>query len=317
MNFQKKLTLVAILMSVICYADVPSYVIRTDPQKKYITISQNFVDPWGYEDEACITREGHDIACGLIKFSDPDSAILLINHRVQKVDKKQEAVGEKTFIELNLTYEVPRENDTVRLVVKNPKIALRSTLREIATNNPFNTEPLPVSQPEAESTEKSKIEEMRKLKSKIYWDDDIDPVSAISLGIDYAWPFVEYTQSVTNTSAMTIRAVKMNYPVSDGFLDGIGGFITYNYYPQRPLRGVWFQLGTGVYSMNVERGKSTGATWTASLISTAGYRLVWKETLSFGFAGGVEYLPNINMGTVKLDFSGFLPSFMLSAGYFF
>ncbi len=315
MRARLKLTLLVILLQGVAFAE--STVIRVDNENRLLTISQNLLDPWAYDDEVCVTRSNRDIACGLVKFSDPDSAIVKIEKLVEKIDKKQETNPERTSIELSLSYETPRQEDNVRLVMKNPKLGIRKTLRELAQTNPFNNEQIHISDPDPQRDEKNRIEELRKLKTEIYWDDNLNPVSAISLGIDYAWPFLEYTQSISAHSAMTVRAVKMNYPVGGGFLEGMGGFLTYNYYPMRPLRGLWFQAGTGLYSMNIQNGRMNATTWTASLIFTAGYRVVWKEILSFGFAGGFEYMPNVNMGSVTLDFSGVLPSFLLSAGYFF
>lgn len=310
-----KITFFAFLLSLSSYA--ASTVLLVDASYQYITISQNYVDPWSYDDEICVMRGEKEIACGFVKFAEPESAIVKIDRFSPKIDKKVEKSSEKTQIELVLGQERPLENDTVVLKTKNPIIGIKKTLKEIANSNPFNVRTLSSLEENPEEDPQVKLEKMKRLKEKIYWDDSVNPVSAISLGLDYAWPFIEYTQSVAAHVTMTLRAVKMNYPVGYGFLDGLGGYLTYNYFPFRPLRGLWFQSGMGLYMLNVSRGKLSASTWSPGLISTVGYKVIWNETLSFGFAGGLEYLPLVNGGNVKLDFGGFLPSFLLNVGYFF
>ncbi len=293
-----------------------STVLRADATR-YVTISQNYSEPWQKDDEVCITRSEKDIACGFIKFTEPESAIVKISSYTSKVEKTENKTKENTLIELSLDLNRPLENDGVRLVTKNPKTGINKILNAIATSNPFNSRKISFSQVDEDNNQIAKLEELRKLKKKIYWDDNQNVVSAVSIGLDYAWPYIEYTQSISSNIAMTLRAIKLNYPVADGILDGLGGYLTYNYYPFRPLRGLWFQSGLGVYSMKAIKDRLVGSTWTPGLINTIGYKVVWRDTLSFGFAGGLEYLPTVNMGNVKLDFTGILPSFLLSAGYFF
>jgi len=148
--------------------------------------------------------------------------------------------------------------------------------------------------------------------------NNFDFAAGLNAGFNYFYPMVHAQMAITND--LSIGVMPMYFSSSDlnYKLSGVGGYLTVNYYYTHfPFRGLYFQGGIGLYSMDLEQSTGTTKINPLAFTTSAQWRgkAYWGIPFDIGVGAGIQYLMKDNNATVTIGFSGLLPLFTAYLGF--
>jgi hypothetical protein len=277
-------------------------VVHVYPNRPWVAVTHDEQTPWERGDQLCLYREGMEGegACGEILFVNQRVAIAKLTSYQNSHQKKEGSSKSETYVEISFNMYSPELGDTARLTGRDPKRAIEELARNLASQKNFG----------GESLVKVKKPEWKK-------PPETPPTSVASLGLNFTSFFMQYQQTITVHSAIGVRGIYLNQNIGEGNAKGIGGFITYDYYSEEDMKGVWVEGALGLYRLRATNGGTGSDFYAPCLNSTIGWRLVWRDHLTFGFGIGVQYLLASNFRQLGMDFTGILPSVIFDFGLHF
>lgn len=275
-----------------------SEVISVDNKNRTLKITHDNKQPWTVDDSVCITKDGKDVACGIVTQTDQELATVLLTSQTEEVNQETASDAEGNYVQLTFSFPLPEKGNSVRLVDKSPSFGIREISSQLKSNHEFGGE---------------------KLNNKVYdyikANGPFNPEGNITAGFNLLFPTVEYQQTISEHSAIGVMPIFMSYSVSDGSVKGTGCFINYHYYSEGTLLGYWGRFGLGVYGLNYKYGRKEDSNVTPAVSAIFGKRLFKNDHLNFGFGAGAQYIyPTTQTG---LAFNGFIPSLVVDIGFAF
>lgn len=146
----------------------------------------------------------------------------------------------------------------------------------------------------------------------------VDIGAGLNAGFNYYYPWAHIQFALNDALSLGVMPLYFNSSELAGKIDGVGGFVTLNYYYTHfPFRGFFFQGAAGMYSMNVQYNGGAEKQNPFAVAASAQWRgkAYWGIPFDIGVGIGGQYLFKPSNSTVEIGFSGLLPLFTAYLGF--
>jgi len=146
------------------------------------------------------------------------------------------------------------------------------------------------------TTEEEKVIEAEEAPKPWKRKYPFDLTAGMVLTSNYTFPLVLFQGLVSPHWTVGLGAQYVSQAPSN--VKGYGGMLTANYYGSRYFRGVWLQMGAGLFFLSPYSGGSTVS--VASGLATVGVRLKIVGKLNLGLGVGGQYISQSSTATARV-----------------
>lgn len=146
---------------------------------------------------------------------------------------------------------------------------------------------------------------------------DFNLSGGISAGLNFFFPNLNLQKGVTPKFSLGLVPFYFNFTSNDTSVGAYGGYFTFNYYQSDYFRGLWVQLGPGLYFFNAKTGEVSESAKSFAAMATVGWRGYWDLGLNIGVGAGVQYVREPDIRSVEVRSSNFQPLVILDLGFNF
>lgn len=318
--------LAVIAVTHFCISTSASRVVKYSPVREEIVVTQDKNHKWEVGDQVCVNRSGNEIACGEVAKANKKTAVVKVSKVNEKISRKTVRDSKSAnYVEVVFGKETVRKGDGVEKASENFGRNKDDGENSGGSGNLSNFTFLPGDRkPSSAMPEGGLLAGKDDLllggEAKATSDGrHVNPglMNNVTAGLTYLFPTLQYQRIISDRYALGVMPMYVNTPVGNGNLSGYGGYVTGSYYALEEFRGLFAQIGLGMYSLTGTLGADSGSFSSTAFEATVGWRWFWNNGINFGFGIGAQYLMTKTPENVSWDFSGILPSVALDLGYAF
>lgn len=142
----------------------------------------------------------------------------------------------------------------------------------------------------------------------------VDITAGATAGFNHLYPLLHFQFAIADRVALGIEPYFFSSSVEDASVQGLGGFLTFNYYGQAAYRGLWAHVGFGGLRFSANVPGSQESAFVLSAIGTVGWRQRWDLGINVGAGLGIQYVFTPNLNLVNVEFRGVQPLFVVDFG---
>ncbi|MBI4402752.1 MAG: hypothetical protein HY537_01245 [Deltaproteobacteria bacterium] len=260
-----------------------------------VVINNNRRLAWQVDEEVCFSRDKKQITCGYVTEENANEATVEVPGEDREVTSHERQKRSKS----NVIYFIELTFDRAQ------KLQVGDRAERGAVRAPGST---PTVKP-GEMCPKVELIEHKQ--------ESMDPLSAIGAGLTYIFPTVYYQQMLTHHFASGISPMMITHPIDNGSIKAWGAYVTFHYYWTSEFRGVWLQTGGGFHFITAMNSRGQDNIYSPAFLATIGWRWLWNKGITFGLAGGFQYLLNTKSELINASFSGLFPALVFDVGVAF
>lgn len=278
-------------------------VVGVGPHPDRILVARPTETAWAIGEKLCVTRRGKRLACGKVVRLDPDAALVALYYRdVEAIPTRKHGENGDWMVQVDF---------------KPVKLPLGSGVERAG----FGESAAPKGAPDAKaaaarepaSAPSSSLAAATDPEERI----EVDRWNAVTAGMHFIFPTVHFRHMVTPHFASGIQGSYLTYPVGSATLSGLGGLLSFSYFRDGPLSGLWVEVAAGAYDLSVSLGAQEESTTTFSATLAAGWRWRWRSGLTYGLGIGAQALLGSRTALLTEPIPALLPLLVMDFGFSF
>lgn len=293
--------------SALASVDTVTKIVRVGPHPERIHVSRPTPTTWGVGERLCVMRAEHKLACGKVVRLDERSVLVALDyHELEAVRRNVKNAEGDWHVELTFR-PIPLKRGTLahRVGAGDVPISIGTQERKLASAEPATEikSDTPAETPEEPSGPRARL--------------DPRAMNAISAGMNFIFPTLHLRHMVTPHFSSGLMGAYLTYPVGDATIRGPGGFLSFSYYRDGPLSGLWVELAVGGYDLRAVLGDQIESFTAISASLIGGWRWRWRSGVTFGLGIGGQAIVGTKPALLASNPPTVLPSLMMDFGFAF